>query len=352
MVLDTGLQQREIPIIGGLRAVAVFLVIFDHSGIWWAPGGLGVLIFFVISGFLITWLLLKEDERSGTVSLKRFYARRSLRIFPAFYTYALIALSLLAVLGKQINWPQTIASLLYVANYYQAINGDPNTVLSHTWSLGIEEQFYLLWPVIFVVLRRRPLLLMRVTVAAIGTVWIYRFVLKYVFHIWQGYFYEAFDTRMDHLLMGCLLALALFHTRGRGAWSSVFERPLFAALTVILLVLSAAAELHWQDAYRDTYGFIVNPVLCALLIPQLISLRTASLVRWLEWKPIKYLGSISYSLYLYQQLILGTVRKALQFTSYPLQVTASVGVLIIVASCSYWLVEKPLLRMKDRFFQS
>ena len=350
--LDEGLECRQIPIISGLRAVAVFLVIFYHSGLEWVPGGLGVLIFFVISGFLITWLLLKEDAHIGTVSLKRFYARRSLRIFPAFYVYALITLTLLTLMRKPINWPQAAASLLYVSNYYQAVKGDPNTALSHTWSLGIEEQFYLLWPVLFLVLHRRPNVLMQVTAGVIGAVWIYRFVLKFVFHVWQGYFYEAFDTRMDHLFIGCLLALALCYTRNHKAWGIICERPLVTAFTVGLLIMSIMAELRWKDLYRDTWGFIANPVLCALLIPQLISLRTDVLVRWLDWPPIQFLGSISYSLYLYQQLILEPVRKALHVVPYPVQVVASAAALIGVASFSYRFVEKPFLRLKDKQFRS
>lgn len=310
-------------------------------------------MFFVISGFLITWLLLKENERKGTVSLKRFYVRRSLRIFPAFYAYALIVLSLLVLFSKhKINWSQTAASLLYVGNYYQAILGDPNTGFSHTWSLGIEEQFYLLWPVLFLALRRRLGLLIKVTAFLIVTVWVYRFVLKFVFHVWQGYFYEAFDTRADHLLIGCLLALALFRSREHQVWGAICERRFVTAATVGILGLSVAAEVRWGDLYRDTWGFMVNPVMCALLVPQLISLRATPLVRWLEYSPVRYLGSISYSLYLYQQIILEGVRKAVKFTPYPVQVIVSVVVLIGVASCSYWFVEKPVLRYKDSRFHN
>lgn len=350
--LDSGLAQPQIPIISGLRAIAVFLVILYHSGFSCVPGGLGVLIFFVISGFLITWLLLKESANRGSVSLTRFYARRSLRIFPAFYSYAIVTLTLLMVLKKHIDWPQTTASLVYASNYYQAIFGDPSTAFSHTWSLGIEEQFYLCWPALFVALRHRQRLLMQTAAALIGGVWVYRFVLKFVFHVWQGYFYEAFDTRMDHLLIGCLLALLLFHFRGHRAWNLICERPMLTLFMIGLLLLSVAAEIYWADLYRDTWGFIVNPVLCALLIPQLISLRGSTLVRWLDMPLVQYLGTISYSLYLYQQIVLEPVRKAVRFTPFPVQVAVSICVLIAVASGSYYLIEKPFLRLKQKRFRS
>ena len=338
--------------IGGLRAVAVFLVIVFHSGLGWVPGGLGVLMFFVISGFLITWLLLKENARKDRVSLKRFYIRRSLRIFPAFYVYAFGLLTLLWLTHRPIDWPQAIAALSYTGNYYQALFGDPNTGLSHTWSLGIEEQFYLAWPALFVLLRNRPRALLQATSGLIGAVWIYRFILKYALHVHQGYFYEAFDTRMDHLLMGCLLAVLLFHFREHPAWSLICERPLLTLFTIALLVLSTAAEVSWGDRYRDTWGFIVNPLLCALLIPQLISLRGFAFTSWMEAPAFKYLGNISYSLYLYQQVVLEPVRKLVRFAPFPVQVILSIAVLIAVASGSYWLVEKPFLKLKDSRFHN
>ena len=344
--LQKGLGQRQIPTITGIRAVSVALVVLYHSKILWIPGGLGVLMFFVISGFLITWLLLKEDQFRGDICLKQFYVRRVLRICPAYYIYIVVLVCLLSVLNKHVNWPQTRASLLYVTNYYQAIYGDPNTGLSHTWSLGIEEQFYLIWPILFLKLRRRPKLLTQTAIALIVGVWVYRCLLKFVFHVWQGYFYEAFDTRMDHLLIGCLLAILLFHHGAATVWTLFCGRPMVTVITVLCLAVSVLAESKWQDLYRDTWGFAINPLLCGLLIPQLISLRSAVLVRWLEFTPIRYVGSISYSIYLYQQIVLEPVRHLLKALPDALQIAASIAVLIGIASCSYWLIEKPFLRLK------
>ena len=137
--LAAALDRSELPSIDGLRTVAVFLVVFYHLG-FQVNGGLGVLIFFVISGFLITWLLLKEESRWGAVSLRLFYLRRTLRIFPAFYVYWLFVVLGFSLLRQPVDMPQAIASLFYVNNCYQAVVGDPNTPLSHSWNLGIEEQ--------------------------------------------------------------------------------------------------------------------------------------------------------------------------------------------------------------------
>lgn len=170
-------------------------MVFYHFGIGLVSGGVGVLMFFVLSGFLITWLLLKEDAKYGDISLRDFYVRRTLRIFPAFYFYALFLIGFLVFVEQRyLNWPQTLAALLYVNNYYQAITGDPNTGFSHTWSLGIEEQFYLLFPLVFVKLRRNPQRLAKLLAGSILGVWVYRLVLVLA-DVNQGYIYEAFDTQ-------------------------------------------------------------------------------------------------------------------------------------------------------------
>ena len=161
--------------LNGLRAISVLFVVFYHAGLP-APGGFGVLTSFVLSGFLITWLLLKEYGGSQDISFRNFYARRILRIFPAYYAYSALLLSYLFLFHKPINIPQTIAALLYVNDYYQAFQGDPNTGLSHTWSLAVEEQFYVFWPPVLILLLRHRRV-MSALVIIILTLWVYRIVL-------------------------------------------------------------------------------------------------------------------------------------------------------------------------------
>lgn len=130
--LESKLTQSHIPALDGLRALAVFLVIVAHFGFVMVPGAHGVMIFFVLSGFLITWLLLKENERYGAVSLAAFYKRRTLRIFPAFYVYWVLMIALLVGTGRAVPWPHAWSALFYTSNYYSAIHGDPNNGFSHT----------------------------------------------------------------------------------------------------------------------------------------------------------------------------------------------------------------------------
>ena len=347
--LRSGLELKQLPALDGLRAIAAFLVVFYHFGSPAIPGGLGVLAFFVLSGFLITWLLLEEHERHGSVSLKHFYIRRTLRIFPAFYVYWLLIVARTAYTGK-IVWPQAISSFFYLTNYYQALYGDPNTGLSHTWSLAVEEQFYLLWPLAFLFLLRLPQpTAIRVLIATIGVFWLYRAFLRFIIHVNQGYLYEAFDARADHLLAGCLLAFVLRQGAFPRLWQILTSSVIWSLLTVAGLVLSSFLALRGGTGYRDTTGFIVEPLLVALLIPQLMAFRHSPLWRWMSWPAVKYLGSISYSVYLYQQLTPGLIEKLLARQPHGLQVAANFVAVILAASVSFYAIERPFVKLKDRF---
>jgi len=345
--LGANLSKSHLPSLDGLRAIAAFLVVFYHAGLEWVPGGLGVLIFFVLSGFLITWLLLKEEEQSGAISLKLFYLRRSLRIFPAFYAYWLLLSAASLLLHKRYDVAQAISSLLYVNNYYQALHGDPNTGFSHTWSLGIEEQFYLLWPLIFLLLREARQRL-RFLIAAVVLLALYREALIFLFHRDQGYIYEAFDTRADHLLMGCLLAIALRAGVWTGLWRRLCSSPWLVAVPLGLLVISTALALRFGSTYRDAVGFVVDPMLVAVLIVQTIAHPSAGFGVALNWDWMRYLGTISYSVYLYQQVVVEPARKLT--ARWPaISMLATILAVIAVASASYWIVERPFLRLKKRF---
>jgi peptidoglycan/LPS O-acetylase OafA/YrhL len=344
--LREGLSRPQLPGLDGLRAISAFLVVFYHAGSPLVPGSLGVLAFFVISGFLITWLLLKEYEKYGDVSLKLFYIRRSLRIFPAFYVYWAGVVGMLWLSHKRLVWPQAIASLLYVNNYYQAINGDPNTALSHTWSLGVEEQFYLLWPLAFVWMAGNRERLMKVLAAAIVVVWIHRLTLHFA-GVDQGYIYESFDTRADHLLIGCLLAVTLRLGKLPGLWKWLCANTGMPALTFALLIGSSVLN-NTIAGYRDTVGFVVEPLLVAALITQLVALSGTALWSWVNVRWVRYLGRISYSVYLYQQIVPGFVDKALPQAPMLIRLLCSVVAVTAAASASYFFVERPFLKLKDR----
>jgi peptidoglycan/LPS O-acetylase OafA/YrhL len=345
--LQAKLHRTHIPALDGLRAIAVFLVIFYHFGFSGVPGGRGVTAFFVLSGFLITWLLLKENEKSGTVSLSGFYMRRVLRIFPAFYCYWTLLIILLLLKHQVIPWPHAWSSVFYTSNYYVALNGDPENGFSHTWSLAIEEQFYLLWPLAFLMWRRNLARLTAHLVCIIGAVWLYRALLVFLFKVDQAYIYAAFDTRLDHLMVGCLLAVVLKRGVLFSFWKAVCSNVYLPLLTVALLAASIFLGGLFYDRYRDVFGFAVEPILFAVLVIQLIRFCSSLPWKWIEWPVLRYLGRISYSLYLYQQIILYPVRRVLATQPVVLQVAAAIILTVIVASASYYLIERPFLKFKN-----
>lgn len=346
--LVAGLAARHLSGIDGLRAISALLVVLYHAGVPAIPAGTGVLAFFVLSGFLITRLIIAEEERSQTVSLSRFYIRRSFRIFPAFYAYWLLWVAFLLIRQHPINVPQTLSAFLYVSNYYQALFGDPNNGLSHAWSLGVEEQFYLLWPLAFVLLRRNERRF-RVLVVLIPLLWIYRESLIFVFHVNQRYLYEAFDTRVDHILMGCLLAIALHGGHGERLWRVACASPYMVLLTILLLVVTVnGGRFVPVRDYRDSVEFVVTPVLCAILVAQLVAFPAHAVTSLFNWGWVRFLGKISYSIYLYQQLVVFPAMTV--FAGHAvLGVLAAVAASVLCAIGSYYLIEQPFLRLRQRF---
>ncbi len=350
MPLSSNLSKPKIPRIDGLRAISALLVLLYHYGYTFIPAGFGVMIFFVISGFLITWLLLKEHDTTQTVSLKKFYVRRCLRILPAFYFYWLIAIFLLIVSKSHILWPQAISSLFYVSNYYQGLHHYPSTLFSLTWSLSIEEQFYLFWPAAFTfVARRNPKWVLRMLALTILAVWLYRLAL-WSAGVPEEYIYTAFDTRVDHLLVGCSLAIGLYHGILDSLIKVLTARISYIVPTVGLLIISIVLAGKYGVDYRNTVAFAIDPILIAVLIIQLLS-TDGHLVTWLDSKPMTYLGRISYSTYLWHSLaMLGTLRLASRmgiphWTSLPVSIFAAWA----LAAASYQMIEKPFLNLKGRF---
>jgi len=342
--MDT--RSTHLPALDGLRAVAVFTVIVYHFGVTAVPGDLGVSAFFVLSGFLITWLLLKEHAVAGTVSLRRFYARRMLRIFPAYYAFLAVSFAIDHMRGQPWGTSLGLSSLFYVVNYYNALNGHPTTSITHAWSLAIEEQFYLLWPVLLLVLlrggTRRAARTLAVVIVAVV---LWRTVLYAGFHVGSAYVYNAFDTRFDNLAVGCLLALTATTRAFAAAAARLSFSPLAPLATLVLLVVSRAAI---GTTWHYTAGFTVDAVLVAVFIVQMLRLYRTRLWAWLETPVVRYLGTISYPMYLWHMWGVGV--------GYHFRVAGKVGefvagvlACIALATGSYFVIERPFLKLKRRF---
>jgi peptidoglycan/LPS O-acetylase OafA/YrhL len=356
---DTALQailrSSHLPALDGLRAVAAFLVILYHFeigrkvGHW---GNLGVEMFFTLSGFLITWLLLREQERQGAINLRQFYVRRSLRIWPAFYIYGLLCLGLLLLNGLEIRWAGFLAAFFYVSNIYEALGYPHQRFLGHTWSLAVEEQFYLLWPLMLLLCRRNTTYLTYVLSAIIGSVWGYRAWLVLTLGASSDYLYAAPHMRWDQLMTGCLLAVLLKREACPELWRGLCSRSLLPVVTLILLGTSAYLQVISDYTYIYLIGFAIDPLLTTILIVQLIRLHTRVPWRWLNWRSVQYLGHISYSLYLSHVLLMpAAVHTVLDgyLRWWQLEFVVKLGITILLASGSFWLVERPFLKVKKHF---
>jgi peptidoglycan/LPS O-acetylase OafA/YrhL len=316
-----------------------------HFGLVRVPGDLGVSAFFVLSGFLITWLLLKENRATGGVSLSRFYRRRVLRIFPAYYAF--LAVSFAIDYLRNDPWSPTLraSAAFYVVNYFNAFFGHPNTSVAHAWSLALEEQFYLLWPFTFLLLRRRSgRVTIGMTAAIVAVVVLWRSVAFLAIDASTAYVYNAFETRFDNIAIGCLLALLLERESLTGAVRATVRWSWLPVLTLALLVIS---RVFLPTTYHYSLGLTVDAALIAIFIAQVLQLYRARLWAWLELSLVRYLGTISYPLYLYHQWGFGAVRP-LHDLPAGLQFLLGTLVCIAVASCSYFVIERPFLRLKRR----
>ena len=342
--LASALARHHLPALDGLRAIAVGGVMLFHFGVaWFSVAIAGVGLFFVLSGFLITHLLLQERAATGTISLGKFYLRRALRIFPAYYVFLAVSFAVMTANGAEVSTRLIATTLTYSTNYVQAFGLDRQTLVSHSWSLAIEEQFYLLWPLGLLLLlrgRRRPL--MAIAVALVGIVaWRTR-----LFTTGRGdYIYYAFDTRADYLLVGCALALLSRREDFLQRINVVTRHAWFPLVTIALVGLSFRRPPF--QGYIVTVGHTLVAMLLAVLLVQCMVLREHRGWRWLEWPAIRYLGRISYPLYLYHQLA-PTLLRPLEEAGVRLAIRLPLefAVSLALASLSWRVVERPFLALK------
>ncbi|HJR76040.1 MAG TPA: acyltransferase [Nitrospiraceae bacterium] len=346
MELGEILSLRRLPALDGLRAIAVFTVIIYHFGFESVPGDLGVSAFFVLSGFLITWLLLKEHDRTGRISIRNFYIRRLLRIAPAYYGFLILVYVEEQVRGYHWDWSLLLSGLLYIVNYYNAFNGHHNTAIAHAWSLGVEQQFYLVWPFILCICMRSGLVAASWLIAGIIVlVAAWRSFLYLGLGAPPSYVYNAFETRLDCLAVGSLVALCASWSKFQTLAADLSRLPVLPLCTLGLLLYSRTGG---SEAYHYSVGFTVDSILLAIFIMQILIIGQRGVWSWVNHPVMVYLGLISYSLYLYHLLGLGIGRRVAS-VSWPVEFAVSMLVCVLLASASYWIIERPFLALKGRW---
>ena len=342
--LDQVLRKAYLPGLQGSRALFVLAVIFYHGGIARLPGDLGVAGFFVLSGFLITWLLLKERFATGTTSLRDFYMRRVLRIFPAYFVFIACAYGFDIIQDTPWTTGELISALTYTVNYDNALTG--THPVPHTWSLAIEEQFYLLWPFLFTLLFPRRVLATGLGVL-IGAVMLWRSFLYGGLFIGADYVYHALDTRFDALAVGCLTAVLCTNERFTSTTAThLARRAWFPLVTLSAVVLSRKIDLFWHY----TVGMTVESVLLAVFLLQILQLAGSGIwARVLENRVTVWLGALSYSMYLWHGWGLQLPIRLVGRDNVPVVIAVGLVVTTFLAAGSYYVIELPFLRLKRRF---
>ena len=337
----------------------MLLVVGYHSHGPLLTGGLiGVDIFFVLSGFLITRILLREVRETGRVSLFNFYVRRALRLVPALAVmligYVTISWALFGTPALKSHFVDALTAFLYVSNWTRAFGSGRPDILGHTWSLGIEEQFYLLWGAgIFYAFRSGLSLrtLLRLTVIVIVAISFYRVALVLggasVSRVYYG-----LDTRLDALLVGC--ASAMYSALHEDRANRLFRKLRWSGATALVLLAFAAGALFYGPPLipvLNAVGFSGVAIVSAFLILDITHNENSAVRRWLSGPQIVRVGVISYGLYLWHYPIMRWIARDdwPHAWRWPAVLIAGTMLAFAAATLSYRLVERPFLELKKRF---
>jgi len=332
----------------GLRAIAVLLVILVHTWSTLVPGGtIGVYMFFTLSGFLITALLLNEVDRTHRLSFKNFYVRRALRLLPALVAVVAVVVVVSRVTGidRTIIGTTAPAALFYYANW-QSAAGDKMGLLAHTWSLSVEEQFYLVWPLTFWVgwkLGRAKGVLAAALIGC-GVSLIAHDVLR-LLGATSARIDNGFDTQSVSMFIGCTLATSLY-LGWRPTRRQVWPAALVGAAVILTTAVWTRARI-WSSA--ATWGLAILAMSTAAIIVLIERWPQGRTARWLSVAPMAYVGRISYGIYLWHFLIVQYVGRVFGFRQSSKAFVAVVVLTLPVATASYYGLERPFLRLKDRF---
>jgi peptidoglycan/LPS O-acetylase OafA/YrhL len=341
-------QAGRVASLDGLRAISILLVVMSHllgtKGFPLGPralgaagdlGYLGVRVFFVISGYLITNLLIAEHAKHGHISLRGFYLRRAYRILPAA-SALIVSIAIVAWAGGVDLRPGDLpAAATYTMNYHY----DRAWELGHLWSLSVEEQFYLVWPVLLVVLGVRrivPLSALFLVLAPIVRVIVWRSGYEHR----DDMIMEAYPCVMDSIAAGCLLA-GLRPWLDRQKWYRYLtEGPGFVAIVALIALAEIPTDIILLDYVVDISA--INLAI-AIFVDRFVRYPSGPVGVVLNWRPIMFVGTLSYSLYLWQQPFLNH-RIERTWTEWPVNVVLAIA----CALGSYYLVEKPFLALRDR----
>jgi peptidoglycan/LPS O-acetylase OafA/YrhL len=348
---DSGLGYRTE--LDGIRGVAILAVMVFHSDLWFRTHGLdggtlGVDLFFVLSGFLITTLLLDERRMTGTISRPNFYMRRALRLLPALLIALVGAGVVVRIVGtngvKQMPFGQSaLAALFFAGNFFQYKLG----TLGHTWSLGVEEQYYLLWPFVLAYAIRKKVPAKKIAVGLLIAIAFVSASRSFVYHrytsastVWR--FVHPW-SQSDAILIGSLFAVWWATDAGR-----IRELVRSRELGWAALICGVAIGIRSALANAATFDLLLLAnICCAVIIVHAVAAPSGPIGRLLRVRPLPEIGRISYGLYLYHWPVFLLLQH-----ERPVTVPSAIAAWawsFVAAIVSYYLIERPILGLKSRF---
>ena len=327
------------------------LVFVSHCGLEsWVPGGLGVTVFFFLSGYLITTLMRVEFANNASINFRHFWLRRALRILPPFYLVLAAAILVALVFDPPgtLSGPAVAAQLLHVTNYwivYRGYNGQPAGTGVY-WSLAVEEHFYLLFPWLYFGMQKLKLARFRQALllwTLCGLILLWRCLLVYHFHVSMNRTYMATDTRVDSILFGC--ALAVWHNPMLDELKLNIRRWKYAVVPSALGIIALCVVIR-DPGFRETIRYSLQGIALTFIFIAAISFPKWLPFRVLNWRPIAFVGLLSYSLYLLHFAVIFAVQRTAPGLNPALQGVASFAVSMGLAWAMYILIEKPCARLR------
>jgi len=340
-----------VPSLDGMRAIAFFFVFVAHAQPFKAlPGGFGVTVFFFLSGYLITSLLRDEARKTGTISLKGFYFRRVLRIFPPCYLTVILVSTLAAagILYNRESYASLVSAFLYFSNYWNILGwGNLPAGLGVLWSLAVEEHYYLLFPLLYWWFIRRQMdrrhqatVLIVLCLGALT----WRCYRVLIWHSSWEDVYEGTDTRFDSILAGCVLAIVANSRLGdRVPWATKHAATLAGSGAMLI----GACFVYRNAIFRDTVRYTLleiglMPIFFFVTLP-----RASFITRCLEWRGLRHLGQLSYSMYLIHHTLFHHF-----YHYYRPSVLLAAEILLLTIAYAQAMricVELPIQRMRSRW---
>jgi len=362
---DSVNEVSYLPSLDGFRGVAILIVLIAHFGLGnYVPGGFGVMLFFFLSGFLITRLLMHEHAKTSSINLKRFYVRRFIRLYPPLLLMLIIFPAALIMFNHKVYWQELTAVLFYFENYYLYYFSGGHTVegfFNIFWSLAVEEHFYIVYPIVFLIFFKKKNFqnILSLLILAAFLIRLY-YVIRWESPLLTGYDDPSYEPtymlshcRFDSILFGCLSAVLI--KNGNRFYHKLNNNYVVFALSLAVILITFILR---NDAFRNSLRYTVQGLALMVIVPSVILYKKYEFLnRFLSSGWLVYIGKISYSLY-----VMHWVGIMLAGNLYPEEPTmyldmlkpwpwylASFSITLLLTFFSYYIVERKFLALRRKF---